>query len=82
MKCKCACAGRIVGLLGVVAVILAVILKFTSARPTINLLGIQTSPSHLVLGANTLILIALLFRPQGDCNCKSGSSCDCDSEKK
>ena len=82
MKCKCACAAKMVGLLGVVVVALAVVLKFTVATKTvINLCGIQTCASHLILAANTLILIALLFRPQGSCGCKSDSS-NCDCEKK
>ncbi|MEI8315811.1 MAG: hypothetical protein WCG79_10215 [Verrucomicrobiota bacterium] len=76
MKCKCACAGKMVGLLGVAIVIVAVVLKLTAARSAVNLCGIQTCASHLVLGANTLILIALFFRPQGSCGCKSDSDCE------
>ena len=80
--CKCACASRLVGLLGVALVIVAVILKFTATRSLINVFGIQTCVSHLVLAANTMILIALLFRRSGDCGCKSGESSDCGCEKK
>ena len=75
-KCTCACATKIVGLLGVLVVVLAVVMKFATCKSSINLCGIQTCASHLVLGANTLILIALFFRPQGSCSCKSGSCCD------
>ena len=78
MKCPCACAGvsRIIGLLGVAVFVVAIIMKFIATRSTINLLGIQTSASHLVLGAHALILTALLFRSN------DSNSCDCDDEKK
>ena len=82
MKCKCSCASKLVGLLGVALAIVAVIVKFTSNRPLITVFGIQTCASHLLLVANTMILIALLFRRSGDCGCKSGESSDCGCEKK
>ena len=78
-KCTCACAAKIVGVLGVLVVVLAVIMKYATPGPALHLLGVETSATHLILGGNTLILIALLFRPQGGCTCKSGSCCD--SEK-
>jgi hypothetical protein len=54
---------RIVGSLGVFVFLLAIILRFQGGQ-SIHLLGIMTSTSHLVLGANTLLLIALLLRTQ------------------
>ena len=78
-KCTCACAAKIVGVLGVLVVVLAVILKFATTGPTLHLLGVETGATHLILGGNTLILIALFFRPQGSCTCQSGSCCE--SEK-
>ena len=80
MKCKCSCASKLVGLLGVALAIVAVIVKFTATRSLINVFGIQTCVSHLLLGANTMILIALLFRRSGDCGCKSGNDCGCKTD--
>lgn len=57
------CLSRVVGSLGVFVFLLAIILRF-AVGPIIPLLGITTSPTHLVLGANSLILIALLLRTQ------------------
>jgi len=53
-----------VGLLGVAVFLFAVIMRLATAQSTIHLLGFSICASHLVLGANTLILIALLFRSQ------------------
>ena len=55
-------ASRIVGSLGVAVFLLAIIVKF--AGGIIHLLGTTTTSAHLVLGANSLILIALLLRTQ------------------
>ena len=60
---------RIVGSVGVFVFLLAIILRL-GAGTSIHLLGITTSASHLVLGANTLILIALLLRTQEPCEKK------------
>ena len=79
--CVCASASRIVGVLGVAVVVLAILVKYATCRQTIGLCGIQIGAAHLVLGANTLLLLALLIRPQSGCTCCKSSSC-CDSEKK
>jgi len=78
--CVCASASRIIGVLGVAVVVLGILVKYASCRPTIGLCGIQIGAAHLVLVANTLLLIALLIRPQGSCTCKSGSCCDSDKK--
>ena len=57
------CASRIVGSLGVFVFLLAIVLRLM-VGPNLNLFGISTSPSHLVLGANSLLLLALLLRTQ------------------
>jgi hypothetical protein len=53
--------------------LLAVVLRFTWG-PVISLLGIKICTSHIVLGANSLILIALLLRTQEPCEKKASSS--------
>jgi hypothetical protein len=63
------CASRIVGALGVAVFLLAIIVRYQVGE-SIHLLGIKTCSSHLVLGANTLILIALLLRTQEPCEKK------------
>ena len=78
-SCVCTSAARIIGVLGVAVVVLAILVKYAACQPTIGLCGIQIGGAHLMVGANTLLLLALLIRPQGNCTCKS-SSC-CDSEK-
>jgi len=57
------CASRVVASLGVFVFLLAIIVRFLAGR-SISLLGVTTDASHLVLGANTLLLIALLLRTQ------------------
>lgn len=56
-------ASRIVAALGVAVFLLAIVARFQGGQ-SIHFLGIITSTSHLVLGANTLLLIALLLRTQ------------------
>jgi len=63
MKCACSSASGIVGGLGVLVVILAAILRLLMGRD-IHLLGIHTCASHLLIVANTLILLAIFFRLQ------------------
>ena len=65
MKCACSSASGIVGVLGVLVVVLAVILRLRMGQD-ILLFGVHTCASHLLLVANTLILLALFFRYQ--CN--------------
>ena len=64
MKCACSSASGIVGGLGVLVLMLAMILRVQMGQG-IHLLGIHTCASHLILVANTLILLALFFRHQG-----------------
>jgi len=62
MKCACcSSASGIVGAVGVLVLLVAVVTRLFTVQG-IHLLGIQTSPTHLVLGANSLLLIALLLR--------------------
>jgi hypothetical protein len=55
-------ASRIAASLGVFVFLLAIIVRFQGGQ--IHLLGIVTTSAHMVLGANTLLLIALLLRTQ------------------
>jgi hypothetical protein len=55
-------ASRIVGSLGVAVFLMAIIVRFQGGA--IRLWGSMTPSSHLVMGANTLLLIALLLRTQ------------------
>lgn len=64
MKCACSSASGIVGWLGVLVVIAAVVLRLQMGQD-IRLLGVHTCASHLILAANTLILLAIFFRNQG-----------------
>ena len=67
----CASASRILGVLGVAIFIMAIVVRYALVGWTFCLFGGNppTSVAHVVLGANTLILIALLFRSQTSCNC-------------
>jgi len=80
VSCVCASASRIIGAVGLAVVVLAILVKYAACRPIFSLCGTQTTSSHMVLGANTLLLLALLIRPQGSCTCKSGSCCDSDKK--
>jgi len=58
-----------VGGLGVLVLVVAAILRLRMGQ-NIHVMGIHTCASHLILVANTLILIALFFRHQGQTECK------------
>ena len=62
MKCACcSSASGIVGGLGILVLIVAIILRVVMGQG-IHLFGFQTCASHIVLGANTLLLLALVIR--------------------
>ncbi|MEI6564595.1 MAG: hypothetical protein WCO42_09860 [bacterium] len=64
MKCTCcSSASGVVGVLGVLVIVLAIILRLLMGQ-NIHLFGIQTCASHLLIGANTLLLLALFLRSQ------------------
>jgi len=69
MKCACSSMSGIVGGLGVVVIVAAAILRVRMGQG-ITILGIQTCASHMLIVANTLILLAIFFRHQGQTECK------------
>jgi len=69
MKCACSSMSGIVGGLGVVVIVAAAILRVRMGQG-ITILGIHTCASHLLIVANTLILLAIFFRHQGQTECK------------
>ena len=81
--CPCGCAGasRIVGVLGVVFVAVAILVKLFDPKGCLHLLNLDIPSNHLLIGANTLMLIAMLFRPSatGSCECDK-ETCGCDKE--
>ena len=69
MKCACSSMSGIVGGLGVVVIVVAAILRVRMGQG-ITVMGIHTCASHLLIVANTLILLAIFFRHQGQTECK------------
>lgn len=64
MKCACSSASGMVGVLGVLVAVAAAILRVKMGQD-IYLFGVHTCASHILIVANTLILLALFFRCQG-----------------
>jgi hypothetical protein len=64
MKCACSSASGMIGWLGVLVIVAAMILRVRMGQG-ITLWGIHTCASHLLLVANTLILLAIFLRHQG-----------------
>ena len=69
MKCACSSMSGIVGGLGVVVIVAAAILRVRMGQG-ITIMGIHTCASHMLIVANTLILLAIFFRHQGQTECK------------
>ena len=66
---KCSSMSGFVGGLGVLVIVAAAILRVRMGQD-IYVFGIHTCASHLLLVANTLILLAIFFRHQGQTECK------------
>ncbi len=69
MKCACSSMSGIVGGLGVVVIVAAAFLRVRMGQE-ITVMGIHTCASHMLIVANTLILLAIFFRHQGQTECK------------
>ena len=69
MKCACSSMSGIVGGLGVLVIVAAAILRVSMGQG-ITIMGIHTCASHMLIVANTLILLAIFFRHQGQTECK------------
>jgi hypothetical protein len=59
----------IVGGLGVLVIVAAAILRVSMGQG-ITIMGVHTCASHMLIVANTLILLAIFFRHQGQTECK------------
>ena len=69
------CLSAVFGWLGVVVVILAVFGRFFG-QPTIHFGSIKSSASHVLVAANTLLLLSLFLKGCCGCKCKKDNTPD------